>query len=356
MSTATANLGRLYAITRLASLGALRGSPMLTWRNVSRPGQALKLLEHGYGAHPPGDAMQLIVTGAAPNTPMSWRSRPPNQDGSPGVFTPWRPANHGEGFSPDAVTDASGAWALPPGEHFPLEYEWALASFTWGYQFQIGDEVTNEVTVPMYFAEGAGLPAGWDANGPTPVPPPATPPPVMPPTAMSAATVKLFNLTRPGDGSFIVGDQFRVEVTGAPSQPVTSTATQNGSSSTGVMGQTDGAGKWSTEGTMGTTHIGTWSEVWQVGLKQATPILSFTVAAASSPKPDSKPETDTKSPDKPADKDTTMLLGKPWFDALPDPVKQFITSVGADKWPSWVWLAIAGGALWLFTSSGGNRK
>jgi hypothetical protein len=91
--------------------------------------------------------------------------------------------------------------------------------------------------------------------------------------------VTLTNTSRPGQ-PFQVGDNFSLVIRGAPGQPVSGTATQNGTSlGTSQYGTTDQSGVKSITGTMGVANVGSWSELWTVGAAGA-PVLNFTVTAA----------------------------------------------------------------------------
>lgn len=90
-------------------------------------------------------------------------------------------------------------------------------------------------------------------------------------------TVQLTNLTR-GGSNFIVGDDWRVDITGPPSQEVKVTATQNGNPlGTTSYGYTDGSGQFQLSGFMDAGAIGNWSQVWSVGDVPAVPTLNFSV-------------------------------------------------------------------------------
>lgn len=96
-------------------------------------------------------------------------------------------------------------------------------------------------------------------------------------TALVTTRATLTNTTR-GGTSFRVGDGFRVDIVGAPSQMVSVTTTFNGVTRDPYnYSPTSGTGAWSVSGTMSAAEIGTWTEVWKVGTTQATPTLTFTV-------------------------------------------------------------------------------
>jgi hypothetical protein len=46
-----------------------------------------------------------------------------------------------------------------------------------------------------------------------------------------------------------------------------------------VIAQTDAAGEWSTTGEYGRQDFGTWTVIWTIGGKLASPILQFSVSA-----------------------------------------------------------------------------
>ena len=85
-------------------------------------------------------------------------------------------------------------------------------------------------------------------------------------------------------GAFEQGDTFQVVITNAtPNAPVTVTATQNGKSSTSVLGNTSSSGSFQTSGTMGPSQAGSWTEQWSVpagtGALALSTTVSFTVAS-----------------------------------------------------------------------------
>lgn len=87
-------------------------------------------------------------------------------------------------------------------------------------------------------------------------------------------------------GSFNQGDGFQVVITNAaPNAPVTVTATQNGQSSTSVLGNTNSSGSFQTSGTMGPSAAGSWTEQWSVpagtGALALAASVSFTVSSTA---------------------------------------------------------------------------
>lgn len=90
-------------------------------------------------------------------------------------------------------------------------------------------------------------------------------------------TVQLTNLTR-GGTDFVVGDEWRIDVTGPPFQDVKGCATHNGSSlGCTVFGQTSAGNAFQLSGVMDASTIGSWVQTWYVGDIQATPVLQFEV-------------------------------------------------------------------------------
>ena len=96
-----------------------------------------------------------------------------------------------------------------------------------------------------------------------------------------APSVAITNLSR-SDGSFQVGDSWRIDITGAPNQPITVLSTQNGTAvgSATPMGKTDATGRASVSGSFAQNTIGTWREMWTIGSSPA-PVLVFSVVAAA---------------------------------------------------------------------------
>ncbi|MGO9131976.1 MAG: beta strand repeat-containing protein [Bryobacteraceae bacterium] len=96
----------------------------------------------------------------------------------------------------------------------------------------------------------------------------------------SQVTVQVSNTTRPGNTNFNVGDSFQIGVQGPPNQQVTNTVNQNNNGwSTTPYGYTDSSGNFSLSGTMSSSAVGSWTEVWAAAGIQATPTLSFAVSA-----------------------------------------------------------------------------
>jgi hypothetical protein len=175
------------------------------------------------------------------------------------------------------------------------------------------------------------------------------------------ATVQLVNLSRPSAGlAFQVGDRFAVRISGAPNSTVSDVATQNGSTSTTVHGQTDASGHFAVEATLGPEHIGNWTETWKVGSTTAAPVLSFSVAAAPASQQTTNQQTTTETDDS-----DLQLIGTttPWSswtqaitDALPESVQNVVQQIGAADWPWWTWAGIAGGLYGAYRMSNGRRR
>jgi hypothetical protein len=103
------------------------------------------------------------------------------------------------------------------------------------------------------------------------------------PRVVNPGRVTISNVTS-GKQSFVVGDSYQVDITGAsPNQPVTGSASQNGQSlGTSTFGSTDSSGHFSTSGVMGTGQIGNWVETWYVGGVQSG-TASFSVSQGPGP-------------------------------------------------------------------------
>ena len=91
-------------------------------------------------------------------------------------------------------------------------------------------------------------------------------------------TLQLTNLTHPNLGlNYLVGDTYRLTITGAPNQPVTMVQTANGALSNQSFGNTDAYGDLTVDYLEQTANIGSYTQVWSVGGVQASPALSFTI-------------------------------------------------------------------------------
>jgi len=144
-------------------------------------------------------------------------------------------------------------------------------------------------TIPMaYTGIYAGM-APAAAPTPTQITPAAAPtqPAAPTPTQITRTyqpRVAVSNLTR-GGSSFRVGDEWLLSIGGgAPSAPVTVSGSQNGKAfGPTTQGRTDAAGLFQLGGRMSEAELGHWEERWSVGSDQASPVLSFDVAAAATP-------------------------------------------------------------------------
>ena len=102
-------------------------------------------------------------------------------------------------------------------------------------------------------------------------------------------SVTLTNLTGPSANLFTVGDNWKLTLS-APQYPNTTIwlyGGQNGNyTNTNAVGKTDASGNFMLTGTMQTSDIGNWAEVWKVGVTSATAVtegtIGFTVQAAAS--------------------------------------------------------------------------
>lgn len=135
-------------------------------------------------------------------------------------------------------------------------------------------------------------PAGAVVNPPTTT---YNPPP--PPPATSSPSMEFKNTTTGQAGnslSFHVGDSFRILIVGAaPNSPVTVTATQNGVTSTTVLGNTSVGGSFETSGVMDASTQGSWMEKWQIpagpGASALASQVNFSVYGPSSGTDNSNP-------------------------------------------------------------------
>jgi hypothetical protein len=91
------------------------------------------------------------------------------------------------------------------------------------------------------------------------------------------AKAVLSNTTRPGSADFLVGDSFKLAVTGTPGERVVGSVMFDGKSA-GVKGygSTDTGGTLIITGVMKDEHVGSWHEEWSVGGVNAPP-LDFAV-------------------------------------------------------------------------------
>lgn len=195
-----------------------------------------------------------------------------------------------------------------------------------------------------------------------------TPPASTPTPATPATTVRLTNLTTGNAQQFRVGDQFRVEITGAANSTVSVLSTQNGTPGQADMGRTDASGRLILTGSMSAKELGTWTETWKVG-GVAAPTLAFSVVEPPSPVKTSPAPTPTPPPAQ-----TTPTAQTEVPDVTPTPSPDTLPASGG-SWPSlpagtpsslqdlyakaqdmpwYVWL-IAAAALFYF-ARGGDRR
>ena len=132
----------------------------------------------------------------------------------------------------------------------------------------------NPATFTAYAAGGSGVIGGGGGAGASTAARGGGPPAVVPSSASFS------NVSRPGQ-PFQVGDSWQLVITGTPNQPVSGSATQNGTSQgTSAFGSTDQSGQLVLSGVFAPGTVGTWRELWTVGTSPAA-VLSFTVAAAA---------------------------------------------------------------------------
>jgi len=92
------------------------------------------------------------------------------------------------------------------------------------------------------------------------------------------AAVMLVNLSRDGAIDWEPGEEWEIRVYGQPFAPVTVTAWKDGIDlGTETAGFSDADGNFLLRGSMGAEHIGRWTEMWQIGLEVASPMLDFEV-------------------------------------------------------------------------------
>jgi hypothetical protein len=163
-------------------------------------------------------------------------------------------------------------------------------------------------------------------------------------------TARLENLSRPGAADFLVGERWRVTVTGPPGQPVAiQSATQNGQSrGSTTYGATNASGGFTLEGAMTPDAQGTWTEVWSVGGRAAAPfsfkVITPVAAPATTTTAATAPTTTGATTTAPGDQtgyqpqafSPRALLEKPLFDGVQ------------------VWMALAAG-VGLLALVGGRR-
>jgi hypothetical protein len=104
------------------------------------------------------------------------------------------------------------------------------------------------------------------------------------PAAAQSPLVRLLNASHPASRVFQVGDRFEVLLTGAPNEPVSVRTTMEGRTDWGpIIGATDSTGRWSAAGQFEKSDFGSWSEIWTVGGKLASPAVQFSVSAPCLP-------------------------------------------------------------------------
>jgi hypothetical protein len=100
------------------------------------------------------------------------------------------------------------------------------------------------------------------------------------PAVAQTATVRIANATRPAASDFQIGDRYKIDIVGAPNQPICVRTTANSRTDWGpVIAHTDLTGRWSTTGQFDKSDFGDLTEVWTVGGKLAGPVIQFTVGA-----------------------------------------------------------------------------
>lgn len=113
----------------------------------------------------------------------------------------------------------------------------------------------------------AGVPPGVEIPGITPAP-------------RAPGAVRLLNLTRPGATDFIVGERWRLEITGRPGQLITIEAGRPPApASVDVLGTLGDDGLYVLQSTMELEHVGTWYEIFRLDGIPAEPVLQFRVEA-----------------------------------------------------------------------------
>ena len=99
----------------------------------------------------------------------------------------------------------------------------------------------------------------------------------MVPAVAQVPLVSLVNASRPGR-DFGVGDRFEIHIIAGPNQPVSVRTSRQGRTDwSPVIGSTDTLGRWSTGGQFEKRDFGSWSEMWTVGGKLASPAIHFAV-------------------------------------------------------------------------------
>lgn len=174
-----------------------------------------------------------------------------------------------------------------------------------------------------------------------------------PPSAPLSGGQLTFTTSR-GGTALQVGDTWMIAITNAMPN---ATVTVSGSGPSGafdgtVMGQTDGNGNFSKSGSFDASTIGTWTELWRVGLLTSGSI-SFTVAAISST-PGKVPVINPPAAGTPAGGTPTGATPSGGFNLA----ESFNCADPTTCWggfPKWAVIAAAAGAA-LFAFGGGRGR
>ncbi len=95
---------------------------------------------------------------------------------------------------------------------------------------------------------------------------------------------RIVNTTRPGSTEYQVGDGWKILLSAGANQPISVRTSRQGRTDWGpVIGSTDSNGQWSVSGRFEKADFGGWSEVWTVGGKAASPVVSFNVTGSCIP-------------------------------------------------------------------------
>jgi hypothetical protein len=192
------------------------------------------------------------------------------------------------------------------------------------------------------------------------------------PVAIVPATVTFQNTSRPGQ-PFQVGDSWQLTIKGTANQPVSGTVSQNGKSlGTTAYGSTDSTGQLVLTGSMDSTTVGSWSELWTVGTTSA-PVLTFSVSSAPTPAPSGSGSSGGGSSNNTGSSNTgggssnntggsntgggSNTTPAPAPAAATGSLSDFFTqsvTIGGVSIPMWALFAGGGAALLLF--SGGGRR
>ena len=170
---------------------------------------------------------------------------------------------------------------------------------------------------------------------------------------MISPTVSIENLTRPGAGSFQVGDRWRVTVHADPNLKVgVDAGSDKLATSHADYGSTNAGGIFTLEGSMGAGEIGNWREIWMAGGVAASPVLTFAVTAApaagnqsSGGSGQQQQQQQTGQQQQQQQQEESIPLDSMGADSS-------IWSIGGfdlSSIPTWGWVAAAGAALYLMT-------